>query len=256
MGLRICSLASGSKGNCCYVSDGRTDILIDLGISALRAEKCLSVLGVDADGVNVLVTHSHTDHVGGLKIFCKRHVGARIHCQKESANAVEYYSGVEPCVEERAFRVGTLSVTAVPASHDVPCFGYVISDGSKRVAVMTDVGTLNPEQLALFAACDIVILEANHDIAKLYANPRYTRVLKARISSRYGHLSNADCAAACAYLAGNGVRNFILAHLSEENNEPDLAVNEVVNGIVKAGVTDARVIAAGQYAMTGLFEVC
>ncbi|MDE6401579.1 MAG: MBL fold metallo-hydrolase [Clostridiales bacterium] len=256
MGLRICSLASGSKGNCCYVSDGRTDILIDLGISALRAEKCLSVLGVNADGVNVLVTHSHSDHVGGLKIFCKRHAAARIHCQKESANAVEYFSGVEPNVEERAFTVGTLSVTAVPASHDVPCFGYVISDGSKKVAVMTDVGTLNPDQLALFAACDIVMLEANHDLAKLNANPRYTRVLKTRISSRYGHLSNTDCAAACAYLASNGVKNFILAHLSEENNEPSLAVGEVENGIKNAGITGVRVIAAGQNAMTGLFEVC
>ena len=256
MGLRICSLASGSKGNCCYVSDGRTDILIDLGISALRAEKCLSVLGVDADGVNVLVTHSHTDHVGGLKIFCKRHVGARIHCQKESANAVEYYSGVEPCVVERAFRVGTLSVTAVPASHDVPCFGYVISDGSKRVAVMTDVGTLNPEQLALFAACDIVMLEANHDIAKLNANPRYTRVLKARISSRYGHLSNADCAAACVGLAGRGVRNFILAHLSEDNNDPSLAVSEVCACLNSSGYFGVNVTAAAQNAMTGVYEIC
>ena len=229
MGLRICCLASGSKGNCCYVSDGRTDILIDLGISALRAEKCLSVLGVNADGVNVIVTHSHSDHVGGLKIFCKRHASARVYCQKESANAVEYFAGVEPCVEERSFTVGTLSVTAVPASHD---------------------------QLAIFAACDIVMLEANHDLAKLNANPRYTRMLKARISSRYGHLSNADCAAACAYLASNGVKNFILAHLSEENNEPRLALDEVENGIKNAGVTGVRVIAAGQHAMTGLFEVC
>lgn len=256
MGLRICCLASGSKGNCCYVSDGRTDILIDLGISALRAEKCLSVLGVNADGVNVIVTHSHSDHVGGLKIFCKRHASARVYCQKESANAVEYFAGVEPCVEERSFTVGTLSVTAVPASHDVPCFGYVVSDGSKKVAVMTDVGALNPDQLAIFAACDIVMLEANHDLAKLNANPRYTRMLKARISSRYGHLSNADCAAACAYLASNGVKNFILAHLSEENNEPRLALDEVENGIKNAGVTGVRVIAAGQHAMTGLFEVC
>ena len=256
MGLRICCLASGSKGNCCYVSDGRTDILIDLGISALRAEKCLSVLGVNADGVNVIVTHSHSDHVGGLKIFCKRHASARVYCQKESANAVEYFAGVEPCVEERSFTVGTLSVTAVPASHDVPCFGYVITDGVKRVSVMTDVGTVNRAQLDAFCACDIVMIECNHDREMLAANPNYTPVLKARIASCRGHLSNTDCAGACAFLASSGVKNFILAHLSEENNTDEKALAAVRSAVISAGVLDARIIAAKQNEMTGLYEVC
>lgn len=256
MSLRICSLASGSKGNCCYISDGRTDILIDMGISAMRAEKCLSVLGVDADGVNVLVTHSHSDHVNGLKIFCKKHNGVRVLCQKESAYAVSRSAEDALIVEPRNFVVGTLEVTAMPVSHDVPCFGYLISDGAKKAAVVTDVGTLDAEQLVMLAQCDIVMLEANHDVARLYANPRYTPMLKARINSRRGHLSNTDCAAACAYLASNGVRNFILAHLSEENNDPTLAVNEVTHTVRAGGICDAHIIAAGQNAMTGLFEVC
>lgn len=256
MAIKICSFASGSKGNCCYVSDGRTDILIDLGISATRVEKCLSVLGANPDGVTVVITHSHSDHVGGLKTFCKRHPAVRVLCQAECGALVCTAGGVQPSVRERRFDVGTLSVTALPVSHDVPCFGYIISDGDRRVAVVTDVGTLNGDQLFALGACDIVMLEANHDISKLNANPRYSSVLKARIRSNRGHLSNADCAAACAYLAENGVKNFILAHLSDENNDPFLAVREVENSVRETGELGVRVVVAPQDGMTGLFEVC
>lgn len=256
MGLKICSLASGSKGNCCYVSDGQTHILIDMGISATRAERCLSVLGVDANSVSVLVTHSHTDHVNGLKVFLSKHCGVHVICQKECADGIARAAGITPVIGERAVTIGTLSVTAMPVSHDVPCFGYIVSDGKNKVAVVTDVGTLDTNQLNALSGCGIVMIEANHDVARLNANPHYTPMLKARIRSSHGHLSNADCAAACAYLASNGVRNFILAHLSEENNDPELAVSEVQGSVKDAGASNFRVIAAGQNAMTGLFEVC
>lgn len=256
MSIKICSLASGSKGNCCYVSDGRTDILIDLGISATRVEKCLSVLGVDPDGVTVVVTHSHSDHVGGLQIFCKRHPSVRVLCQPECDKLIRAAGGILPTVTSRRFDVGTLSVTALPVSHDVPCFGYIVSDGTRRAAVVTDVGTLNADQLFALGACDIVMLESNHDIDRLNANPRYSAMLKARIRSTRGHLSNADCAAACAYLASNGVKNFILAHLSEDNNDPSLAVREVENSVRETGEVGVRIVAATQSAMTGLYEAC
>lgn len=256
MGLKFCALASGSKGNCCYISDGKTDILIDLGISALRAEKCLKVLGVDADGVTVIVTHAHSDHVGGLRTFCKKHPNVRVLCQNECKAGITSAGGIVPERQPRIFSVGTLNVTAVPVSHDVPCFGYVVSDGIKKAAVLTDIGKVDGTQLSLLSDCDIVMLESNHDLDMLRANPHYTSVLKARIASAHGHLSNADCATACAYLAGNGVKNFVLAHLSEENNDPELALSQVKRSLSDAGATGARVIAARQDAMSGLFEVC
>ena len=255
MSLKFCAISSGSKGNCTYISDGTTDVLIDLGISATRAERCLSVLGVNPDGVNVLVTHSHSDHVGGLKVFCKKHRGVKVICQSECESGVAL-SGVHPLVSAREFAVGTLNVTALPVSHDVPCFGYIVSDGDKKIAVFTDIGVVDGRQLEALSACDIVMLESNHDINMLKNNPNYSAVLKARIASSRGHLSNADCAAACAFLAPFGVKNFVLAHLSEENNNPMLAVKEVCRAIGEAGVSDARVIAAGQDKMSGLFEVC
>lgn len=252
----MCCFASGSKGNCSFVSDGVNNILVDLGISALRAEKCLYALGVDPGRVDIFVTHSHVDHIGGIKTFCKRHPGTAVHCQKESARAIFNSTGVAPIIEPRVAAVGALTVTAVPVPHDVPCFGYIVSDTERSVAVVTDVGTVKTDVLNSLEKCSLVMIEANHDRAMLAANLSYTAQLKARIASSYGHLSNSDCADACAFLASGGVKNFILAHLSQENNDPALAVSEVSGAIARTGVTDARVIAASQNEMTGLFEVC
>ncbi len=252
----MCCFASGSKGNCCYISDGTTDILIDLGISATQAERYLSVLGVNPDRVSVFLTHSHSDHIGGLRVFGKKHPNAAVHCQKESAAAVSYASGISPIIDGRTSELGGLIIEAVPVPHDVPCFGYIVHCRERSVAVVTDVGAVKPNVLDGLSHCDLVMLEANHDVERLRHNPSYSAQLKARISSEHGHLSNSDCADACAYLAGHGVKNFILAHLSEENNDAATAVAAVSKGLAVCGITDARIVAASQNKPTGLFEVC
>jgi len=222
----------------------------------MRVEKYLTALGVDPDRVSILVTHSHSDHVGGLKVFCKRHPHAALYCQPESMYAVMNLTGVTPRSANRNFMLGALSVEAVPVPHDVPCFGYVLRSVDKSVAVVTDVGMVKPDVLSDLCACDIVMLEANHDPEKLRMNRTYTPQLKARIASPHGHLSNADCAEACAFLASRGVKNFILAHLSQDNNDPELAVSAVLEALGKSGTRGARVVAAAQDRPTGLFEVC
>lgn len=254
--LKMCCFASGSKGNCCYVSDGETDILIDLGISAARAESCLAAVGAAPDRVEVLITHAHSDHIGGVKVFGKKHRAAKIHCQRECAQSIIMQTGIIPTVDGREFRVGGISVRALPVPHDVPCFGYIVRREGRAVAVVTDIGCAKPDVLDGLSACDLVMLEANHDIDKLRRNPSYSAQLKRRISSDSGHLSNSDCASACAFLAEHGVKNFILAHLSEDNNDPALAVSAVRSGLCASGITDARIVAASQRSPTGLFEVC
>ena len=251
----MCCFASGSKGNSCFVSDGETNVLIDLGISALRVEKCLAAVGCLPDDVHIVVTHTHSDHIGGLKVFCKRHPEVKVHCQKESAPGI-YRAGLSPVIDEREFSIGGMSVTAVPVPHDVPCFGYVLGGDKSSVAVVTDVGRLDRAALDKMSNCGLVMLEATHDPEMLNLNPRYTRELKIRSASSYGHLSNVDCADACAYLGAHGVKSFILAHLSEENNEEDLAVSFVKSKLEDSGIAGARVIAANQDRMTGLYEIC
>lgn len=256
MSLKICCFASGSKGNCTYVSDGETDIVIDLGISATRAEACMRVLGVNPDTVHIFVTHSHSDHVAGLKVFCKKHPQATVHCQSECTLSVMQAAGATPCTDSRNVRLGKLDITALPVPHDVPCFGYVVQSGGESVAVVTDIGAVRDGARERLCWCGLVMIEANHDPELLRQNRTYSYALKRRISSEYGHLSNADCAALCTYLAGRGVKSFILAHLSEDNNNPELAMSEVARSLALAGISGAHITCATQNKMTGLFEVC
>ena len=253
MSLSLCCIASGSKGNCTFVTDGDTRIVIDLGIPATRAEASLSALGAYAD-CDIIVTHSHTDHINGIKTFYKRHPGARVHCQRESARAVTSYTGVTPIIEGREFYIGNIRVSAIPVPHDVPCFGYVFDCDGKRAAIVTDIGEVEDNALSALSGVDLLVIEANHDTDLLKQSIKYPPQLKARIASKHGHLSNADCAAACAFLATSGVKNFVLAHLSEENNSPSLARREVECAIADAGA-NANIVVASQDAMTGLFEI-
>ncbi|MCH5350748.1 MAG: MBL fold metallo-hydrolase [Clostridiales bacterium] len=254
MSLSLCCIASGSKGNCTFVTDRKSRIVIDLGISASRAENSLSALGADCD-CDIIVTHSHTDHINGIKTFLKRHPGARVHCQKECARAVGSFVGFNPLIENRDFYLGDIRVTAIPVPHDVPCFGYIIECGGKRAAVVTDIGAVEDNALKALSGVDLLVIEANHDVEMLRSSVKYSPQLKARILSRHGHLSNADCASVCAFLATGGVRNFVLAHLSEENNTPEIARREVESAITDAGA-HANIVVASQNAMTGLFEIC
>lgn len=256
MSLSVCCFASGSKGNCCLVTDGGTNLLIDLGISASRAELCLRAVAVDPNSVHVLVTHSHSDHIAGIKTFHKKFPRSVVHCQSESCAEICRLVGLAPTVDERDFVIGGIAVSAVPVPHDVPCFGYVLHSKKKSVAIVTDVGAIKEPTLDMLCGCGLVVLEANHDPDMLRNNRNYSAALKMRIASQHGHLSNPDCAKACAYLAGHGVKNFILAHLSEDNNDPELAATVVARGIESAGISDARVVCASQNKPTGMYELC
>lgn len=256
MGLKLCCFASGSKGNCCYVSDGKNDILIDLGISATKAERCISAIGGNPENTSVIITHAHTDHTNGVRVFKKKHDGAKLFCQSENANGIYEQTQVEPTVMPREFEVGDMFVKAIAVPHDVPCFGYVIKSGNRSVAVATDLGVVRSGFLNEISGCDLVVLECNHDEQMLKNNRNYSAQLKARIASEHGHLSNRACSEACAFLAEQGVRSFVLAHISQDNNLPDRAIASVVNGLLGVGVSDARVVAALQDKPTGLFEIC
>ena len=231
MALSVFSLFSGSSGNCTYLTAGGGEgILIDAGVSAAAVERGLVSIGADIAGVRaIFVTHEHCDHVKGLAVLSKKH-GIPIHITSLSAENCRFTPEMTSCsvfhpvlYREKAAGM-TVESFAVP--HDSRCcVGYRVTEEATgdTAAIATDIGKLDREILSHFLGCRGVMLECNHDAAMLLANPRYPEALKERILSEGGHLSNELCGKCIKWLSEQGVSRFMLAHLSRENNTPDLA---------------------------------
>lgn len=261
MSLKVCVLGSGSTGNCIFVSGGETNILIDLGLPATRVEKCLKTLGVSPDGLNVLVTHCHSDHICGVDSFCRRHPDTKLFCYGDCLGSVYLKLGESRkrlTAESGDFYIGDVTVSPFKVSHDVPCVGYSILGGGRKVTVATDIGVVPEKTLAALADSDMVILESNHDETLLKNNADYSPFLKKRILSDKGHLSNETCAKCAEYLASHGVKQIVLAHLSRENNYPELAFETCKNYLAGKGIAegkDYKLDVAYPDRMSGLFEI-
>ena len=235
--MRIVTFASGSTGNCCLVSDGGVNVLIDAGISARRIVQGLGVLGLAPQDVcGVLITHEHSDHISGLPVLVKR-TGMRIFAPSELGEVLkrvkpELYESIDYIPPDGGLCVGDVRITAFPTPHDASAsFGYRI-EGSEVFAFATDTGHISDELLEGLQGADTVVIEANHDKVMLKNGP-YPPFLKQRVLSKHGHLSNDDCAKLACLLADSGTRQIILGHLSQQNNTPEAAetaVSEALSG--------------------------
>lgn len=255
MGLKICSLGSGSSGNCVYIASSTTAVLVDEGLPVSRIEGCLKVLGCPKIPA-LVVTHAHSDHIGQVPAFVRRY-NSEVYCAEESyrelmKKGVPYNRLMR---FDGDFFIGDITVSPFPVSHDVPCLGYGFTAGGSKISVATDIGCVTDKVIGLLSDSDVVMLECNHDESLVLANAKYTQSLKRRILSARGHLSNAACAEAAVKLAGRGVKQIILAHLSKENNYPELAYSTVADTLSAAGFTDVAVEVAPPDKMTGLYEV-
>ncbi len=235
--MRIVTFASGSTGNCCLVSDGGVNVLIDAGISARRIVQGLGVLGLAPQDVcGVLITHEHSDHISGLPVLVKR-TGMRIFAPSELGEVLrrvkpELSESIDYIPTDGGLCVGDVRITAFPTPHDASAsFGYRI-EGSEVFAFATDTGHISDELLEGLQGADTVVIEANHDKVMLKNGP-YPPLLKQRVLSKHGHLSNDDCAKLACLLADSGTRQIILGHLSQQNNTPEAAetaVSEALSG--------------------------
>ena len=235
--MRIVTFASGSTGNCCLVSDGGVNVLIDAGISARRIVQGLGVLGLAPQDVcGVLITHEHSDHISGLPVLVKR-TGMRIFAPSELGEVLkrvkpELSESIDYIPHDGGLCVGDVRITAFPTPHDASAsFGYRI-EGSEVFAFATDTGHISDELLQGLQGADTVVIEANHDKVMLKNGP-YPPFLKQRVLSKHGHLSNDDCAKLACLLADSGTRQIILGHLSQQNNTPEAAetaVSEALSG--------------------------
>ena len=239
---RLCTLYSGSGGNAAYLETPTARILIDAGKCTRTLISSLKSIGVDVDTLDaIFITHEHTDHIASLEVLAKKHP-IPVHILYKSALR---YKDTQPealcnCLrlyEKAPFtaQVGDVTVTSFVTPHDSRAsvgYRFEFPDGEQtvRIGYATDIGHITEEIRGGLTGCESVVLESNHDVDMLMNGP-YPYDLKLRIRSKRGHLSNRDSADFAAELAGQGTVNFLLAHLSEENNYPDLAYDEAFSAL-------------------------
>ncbi len=240
--MRLSVLSSGSSGNATYIEAHGGGLLVDAGLPCRRIEALLARIGRNLSHVDaVLLTHGHADHTSGVRSLVRE-------CGVEVFAAPGVGAGFKPTPvttlgSGEILEVGGLSASFFEVPHDSSTYGVRISNGERDVAMATDLGEAGPEVLGHMRGAEAVVLEANHDPEWLRRGP-YSARLKRRISSKDGHLSNRQAAEAALALAPHGLKDLILAHLSETNNSPTRACGTVHRTLREAGHGGIRVRAA------------
>ncbi len=260
--MRLCSIASGSSGNCVYVGTENTHLLVDAGISGRRIENGLKEFHTAPDQLSgVFVTHEHSDHIQGLGVLSRRY-HLPIYGTKETLDSLTKAPGIGkideslfcPVVPDQPLEVGDIRVNPFSIPHDAAnpvC--YTFESGGHKLGMATDLGTYDGYIIEKLSGSEILYLEANHDVNMLMAGA-YPYALKQRILGRRGHLSNDSCAGLICELLHEGLQSIALAHLSRENNYAELAYETVrceVEGHV-CGMACPAICVAGRDVPTGI----
>ncbi len=243
---KIAPICSSSKGNCVFIGDSGSGILVDAGCSFKELKCRLDCCGIPFEAVKaVVVTHEHSDHTKALMQISK-HTDIPIYASEGTMKQLLS----KKLVENTANLYTTDYLLSAPIDIEIKAFhtphdtaesvGYTFSWNEHRVAVCTDLGYVTNEVRENLTGCDSVYIEANYEPSILRANQIYPPWLKERISSDHGHLSNPDSAEFCSYLVKNGARRLILGHLSQENNTPRTAYEAVSSKLSQDGIICGR----------------
>ena len=258
MALSISVLASGSRGNSTVLVSSRTRLLVDCGLSCRETCRRLASQGIAPESLSaILITHEHSDHVAGLHVMAKRFRlpvfmsapthGAWQRQYKDSAGNRVEATCLETFAPGHAFTVGDIDVMPFTIPHDAadPVGFRFVTEGL-RVAIATDLGFIPPNVRDQLRACDGLVLESNHDLEMLRGGP-YPWAVKQRVMSRVGHLSNESLAEFLATDYDGSAAFLILAHLSEQNNHPDLARIAAERALgLRQGLWGSRLLLASQ----------
>jgi phosphoribosyl 1,2-cyclic phosphodiesterase len=236
--MQVHILASGSTGNVALFKFGNTRILVDVGISTRRIENKLALLGVKAGDLDgVIITHEHTDHIKGLDVFIRRY-RLPVFARGATWEAIPCRGKLpaECCnIIDKEFCIGKVGVEAFSIPHDAADpVGFAFHYRQKKWVMATDIGMITENILKALTGADLAVLESNHDREMLINGP-YPRFLKQRIMGRYGHLSNHDAASILERIAPQQQMQVFLAHLSQQNNNPNLAYNTVSQFLAHKG---------------------
>lgn len=232
---KIYPLYSSSKGNCTYIGNRESGVLVDAGVSCKKICTALADFEIPAKAVKgILVTHTHSDHIKGIKVFAKKFstpvFAQNINLQIMNDKGIITENSTAYMIDDLEFTLGDFTVRAFPTPHDTPAScGYRLTDSCGKTAVIcTDLGVVTPAVWGNLQGTNAVLIESNYDISML-KNGSYPYDLKKRIASDQGHLSNSDCGNLVNNLLKKGTKKFILGHLSEENNLPELAEKSVID---------------------------
>lgn len=233
--MRLCSIASGSSGNCIYVGSDHTHLLVDTGISKKKIDaglKELEIKGEELDGI--LITHEHSDHIQGLGVFSRKYE-VPIYATPGTIEGIENYAPLgkmpegllHPIHTDESFMLGDIMIDPFRISHDArEPSGYRMNCGGKAVAVATDLGIYDDYTVEKLKDLDAVLLEANHDIHMLEVGS-YPYYLKRRVMGDKGHLSNELSGRLLCDILHDNLKHILLGHLSKENNYAKLAYETV-----------------------------
>lgn len=253
--MKFCVLASGSKGNCTYIESKKNRILIDMGTTSSQIENKLREIKVDPKTINaIFITHAHTDHISALEIFHKKYKTPVFITEKmkvEGKLRIDNIMNITGMVI-----LDELKITPLKTSHDVTdSNGYIIEDGKSSLVYITDTGYIHDRYHEDLKNKQVYIFESNHDVDKLMNNPKYPYPLKNRILSAKGHLSNKEASMYLCKFIGEETKYVVLAHLSEENNDPEIAISTLRDKLDDYEIEFTNILAASQDTRTELLEV-
>jgi len=240
--MKICSLASGSSGNCLVAATEKTKILLDGGLSGKKIIDKLKEVEINVGQIDaILVTHEHTDHIQGVGVLSRKY-DLPVFSNQATWQAMETSLGrlqeKNKCIleEEEILEIGDIQVEAFPVSHDAAGpLGYSLYQKETKVTLLTDTGQINQRLEKALQDSDLIVLESNHDLEMLKTG-HYPYYLKRRVMGERGHLSNEQAGEALAKAIGGKTKQVLLAHLSRENNFPDLAHITVKNILESQGI--------------------
>lgn len=252
--MKICVLASGSKGNSSYIETNQTKSLVDVGMSAGYIAKSLKNIGVNPSEIQrIFITHTHTDHVAGLRVFLKKYhptVYLTEKMEKELGFDIDDKVYIDDSVS-----IADLNVDVIKTSHDAAdSNGYVFSSLNKSIVYITDTGYIHVKNFGKLKNKSMYVFESNHDI-RMLKEGKYPYYLQQRILSDKGHLSNKDSAYYLSEFIGDNTEKIILIHLSEENNKPEVALKTLLDTLDKKNIRIPDIEIAMQKESTELINL-
>ena len=252
--MKVIVLSSGSKGNTTYIETQTTKILIDIGNTCKYITEKLSTIGVTLGEINaILITHTHTDHIKGLKTFTNNY-SAPIYITEKMHPKIPYVKQYK-YIESSLITIRDIKINIIKTSHDAEdSVGYIINNNDKSIVYITDTGYINKKYHPMLSNRDIYIMESNHDVEMLNNGP-YPFPLRQRILSDKGHLSNHDSAKYIGDFIGPKTPNIVLAHRSPENNTPELAKETLLAKLQELNMTQIHIDIALQDQETEIIQV-